>query len=172
MNKRLHHLLLACSLLVIVMPSGVNAQTNSTMPEVVPLFTLSDISGNSVSLESLRGSVVMINFWATWCPPCIEELPTMHALKDSLADEPFEILAINMGESVEDIDKFLQRTEMELGFPLLLDTHNEVSTLYEVRGLPATLVVDKTGKFAFGGVGARDWNGTEAHEQIRPLLDQ
>ena len=67
-------------MVAIIMLSGIvlsEAQTNTTMPDEVPLFTLPDINGNTVSLEELRGKVVMINFWATWCPPCIEELPTM-----------------------------------------------------------------------------------------------
>ncbi|MCY3769817.1 MAG: TlpA disulfide reductase family protein [Gammaproteobacteria bacterium] len=140
------------------------------MPETIPLFTLSDIDGNQVVLESFRGSVVMINFWATWCAPCIEEMPTMQALKESLADEPFEILAINMGEDLAAIRSFLERTGFNFSFPILLDPATEVATRYAVQGLPATLLADKSGKYVFGGIGAKDWNGTEARDQILPLL--
>ena len=142
------------------------------MPETIPLFTLFDRDGNPVALENLRGSVVMINFWATWCAPCIEEMPTMQALKESLSDEPFEILAINMGEDPAAVQSFFERTGFDFSFPILLDPTAEVATLYKVQGLPATLLADKSGKYVFGGVGARDWNGREARDRIFPLLAQ
>ena len=142
------------------------------MPEMIPLFALFDRDGNQVALEKLRGSVVMINFWATWCAPCIEEMPTMQALKESLSDEPFEILAINMGEDPATVQSFLERTGFHFTFPILLDPTVEVAALYEVQGLPATLLADKSGKYVFGGVGARDWNGQEARNLILPLLAQ
>ena len=137
----------------------------------VPLFTLKDQKGNDVSLEAQRGKVVMINFWATWCPPCIKELPTMIELKESLADKPFEILAINMGEEPWVIEQFLAKFDATFNFPLLLDSIGKVATAYKVSGLPATMLVDKEGRIAFGGVGERDWNDDAVKAEILPLFE-
>ena len=141
-------------------------------PKVVPLFTLEDLQGREVSLEDYRGSVVMINFWATYCAPCIEEMPTMQALLESFSDKPFAILAVNMGEEREKVLKFLDRIGAEFDYPLLLDPTMKVASDYKVRALPATLFVDKHGEFAFGGVGAREWNSAEVRNEILPLFDR
>ena len=170
--KRLLHN--TCLLLVWVFAPlhWANAQQSLTSPEQVPLFTLWDIHGNEVSLESYRDKVVLINFWATWCPPCVEEMPTMRDLKTHFTDQPFEILAVNMGEEAEAIETFMERTQFNLNFPLLLDPTSQVARDYNVVGLPASLVVDKQGKYAFGGVGPRNWNSTEVQQEILPLLEQ
>ena len=149
-----------------------NAQNSKSDPEPVPLFTLSDQNGNQVSLQSFRGKVVMINFWATWCPPCVKELPTMEALKKTFTDQPFEILAINMGEDKETISRFVERMGFDFSFPLLIDADSRVSDLYQVRGLPATMVIDKQGTFIFGGIGERDWNSNAVRDEIQPLLEK
>ncbi len=114
----------------------------------------------------------MINFWATWCPPCVKELPTMEALKKTFTDQPFEILAINMGEDKETISRFVERMGFDFSFPLLIDADSRVSDLYQVRGLPATMVIDKQGTFIFGGIGERDWNSNAVRDEIQPLLEK
>ena len=141
-------------------------------PKVVPAFTLSDFRGQQISLQQYRGKVVMINFWATWCAPCVEEFPTMLDLKKSLDNQPFEILAINMGEDAEAIQRFADRLNLDFNFPVLVDNESKVAEKYKVKGLPATMLVNKQGEFAFGGIGARDWNGKKAREEILPLLDE
>ena len=95
----------------------------------------------------------------------------MDALKTALSDKPFEILAVNMSEDREAIETFLERTGFELNFPLLLDPGGIVADKYAVRGLPATMLVDPRGKFAFGGVGARKWDSPEVMAEIMPLFD-
>ncbi len=161
--------------LVCLSGAPLNAQQDAesdspSAPRFVPLFTLTDHNGNKVSLESYRGSIVMINFWATWCPPCIEEMPTMQALKAFLADQPFEILAVNMGEEKSVINTFIERIGIDFSFPLLLDPTTSVAMDYQVSGLPATLLVDRQGAFVFGGVGPRDWNSDKSRNQILALL--
>jgi len=149
-----------------------HAQQNTSMPNEVPLFTLSDFEGNEYSLESLRGKVVLINFWATWCAPCIEEMPTLDNLKKAFSDQPFEILAVNMGEESEAISVFAERIGIDFSFPLLVDELSQVAHAYQVSALPASLVVDKMGRFAFGGVGVRAWDSDEVKSEIQPYLDQ
>ena len=156
----------------VILSTGIlpaNAAGNS--PENVPDFTLMDTDNQPVALESLRGNVVLINFWATWCPPCVEELPSINALGKSFAEKPFKILAINMGEDKETITSFLNRIGFELNFPLLIDPGAKTADLYAVKTLPATLLVNQDGTFAFGGVGAREWNSEQTRNEILPLFD-
>ena len=159
-------------MLLCLIPAPLGAQTSTAIPGLVPLFTLDDVDGNAISLEKLRGKVVMINFWATWCPPCVEEMPAMQDLKTSWSDRPFEILAINMGEPASVIRSFVERLGMEFDFPLLLDPQTVVANQYQVTSLPATLLIDRKGLFAFGGVGARDWNSAVVREEILPLFEE
>ncbi len=95
----------------------------------------------------------------------------MQALKQSFSDQPFEILAINMGENQDKINKFVERIGIEFNFPLLLDADSAVSDKYQVRGLPATMLITKQGTFAFGGVGERDWNSNAVKNEILPLFE-
>ena len=153
-------------------PSSLSsAHAQGSMPSEVPLFTLLDTNGNKIALDEFRGKVVLINFWATWCPPCIEEMPALTDLKESFIHMPFEILAINMAENQDAIDAFLNRTGFEFNFPLLLDPGGKVADQYQVRGLPATMLVGRDSQFAFGGVGAREWNSQEVQAEILPLFD-
>ena len=158
--------------LLCLNPAPLVAQTSAATPALVPVFTLDDVDGKTISLKSLRGKVVMINFWATWCPPCVEEMPAMQALKESWAERPFEILAINMGESATMIRAFLDRLGMDFDFPLLVDPQATVANQYQVTSLPATLLIDKKGMFAFGGVGARDWSSDVVRSEILPLFEE
>ncbi len=158
--------------LFISNPASLGAQDSDSSPSLAPLFTLNDINGNQVSLEDYRGKVVMINFWATWCPPCVEEMPTMQALKQSLSDQPFEILAINMGETESAIKFFIEQLGIDFNFPLLMDTDIKVANQYQVSGLPATLLVDKQGVYAFGGIGPRDWQSDQVMKEILPLIEE
>lgn len=160
----------AAVLVLLIWGFQAHAQTTDS-PKTVPDFSLNDLDGNTVVLSSLRGNVVLINFWATWCPPCVEELPTMQALKDHFVDQPFEVLAINMAEDKPDIESFFDRINLQLDFPLLLDPGGVTADQYEVQSLPATLIVDQSGQFVFGGVGARDWNSKAVHEEIEPLFN-
>ena len=148
----------------------ISASYGGKAGEAVPPFSLQSLDGELVSLEDYRGEVVMINFWATYCAPCIEELPSMQALLESFSDRPFTILAVNMGEDPKAISSFMDRIGADFDFPLLLDPTMEVASDYRVSALPATLLVDTEGKHAFGGVGARDWNSEEARNQILPLF--
>ena len=133
-------------------------------------FSLSQLDGRQVSLSDYRGQVVLVNFWATWCPPCVNELPSMQALRDGLADQPFEILALNMGERPKEIQRFLDSFDTELSFPILLNADHSVAKNWKVRGMPTSVLVDKNGQIAMTEVGPRDWNGDALKQRILPLL--
>ena len=88
---------------------------------------------------------MVVNFWATWCPPCIEELPSIQRLWEDTRGAGLEVLAVNVGEPTERIDAFLRRFEPRLDFPVLLDPDGKAFQVWGIRGLPKTFVVDKQG---------------------------
>jgi len=135
-------------------------------------FSLNDHLGNVINSAAYRGQVVMVNFWATWCLPCVEEFPTMQALKSTFSDQPFEILAINMGEDEARVNSFIQSLHTPINFLVLLDPAMTVAGKWRPMALPTTVLVDKTGKHAFRYTGSRDWNDTKSQQQVSRLLNE
>ena len=135
-------------------------------------FTLEALDGNRVSLADYGNQVLLVNFWATWCPPCVEELPTMQALKDTLAGEPFEILALNVGEEPRQVRGFLEQFGADLDFPILLYADRGVTRAWNVKAMPTSALVDKQGRLAATLVGSRDWNSRDSRRLVRTLLEE
>ncbi len=106
-------------------------------------FTLETLDGTTISLQGLRGTPVMVTFWASWCGPCRVEIPHMVALYGESAERGFEILAVNMGDSPGQAQEFAE--EMGMTFPVLLDRHGEVAYAYHVHGIPTSVFVDAEG---------------------------
>jgi len=132
-----------------------------------PDFDLLDIDGNSHRLSSYRGKVLIINFWATWCPPCRAEMPSMQRAWEVLQKEGIMMLAINVGEDEDTISQFTANYPVE--FPLLMDRDSSVVTKWPVRGLPTTFVVDPEGRLTYRAIGGRDWDDEELLGLIRAL---
>ncbi|GFO70174.1 thioredoxin [Geomonas limicola] len=132
-----------------------------------PDFTLKDLSGNPVQLSSLKGKVVLVNFWATWCPPCREEIPSMARMTQAMQGKPFQLLAISVDEGGKKaVVDFFQKSGNVL--PALLDTDGAVSRLYGTTGVPETFVVNPKGVVVKKVVGAMDWSDP----QVLAALDQ
>src|SRR5215468_2711425 len=112
-------------------------------PQPMPPFLLSDLNGQVVSTAAWRGKVVLLNFWATWCPPCREEIPALDALARELGPKGLTVLGVNFKESRPQIDAFVR--ERRLGFPMLLDADGLVSERYQVFALPVSVLVDRRG---------------------------
>jgi thiol-disulfide isomerase/thioredoxin len=127
------------------------------------------MQGREHRLSDYRGKVVLVNFWATWCAPCRDEMPSIERLRASLADEPFEVLAVNLAEPRSRIEHFLAQTP--LGFPILLDRTTETARAWRARMLPATYLVDAAGRIRVVHYGELDWSGPEARARVRELLD-
>jgi len=118
----------------------------SDIPEVgaiAPEFTLLDLSGVEVQLSDYRGKVLLLNFWATWCPPCQQEIPMFIEVYEELKDEDFVILAVSIGEGKEKVSGFV--SEKGMTFPVLLDSSKDVARRYLVRAIPTSVVVDRDG---------------------------
>ncbi len=111
--------------------------------EAAPDFTLQDLAGQTVSLSSLRGKVVYIDFWATWCGPCRAALPGLQDLADKLKDQGLEVLTIDQGESFDQVRSFVERKNYS--FRVLLDPGGAVGNVYGIRGIPTSVLVDRNG---------------------------
>jgi peroxiredoxin len=130
-------------------------------------FALPDLQDQTIRLSNLRGRVVLLNFWATWCPPCRAEMPSMHALYQDYREKGFGILAISSdagGKGV--VAPFIE--ERGFTFPVLLDPRNIVGSRLRVLGIPTSYLLDKQGRIAGVEVGARNWN----RAKVRQLLDR
>jgi thiol-disulfide isomerase/thioredoxin len=115
---------------------------------------------------------VLINYWATWCPPCRREMPSMERLSQALKGEAFSVLAVDVGEDADTIDAFTSQLDTELSFPILLDTRSRTMQAWQVAGLPTTFLVDKQGRIAASAIGGREFDHPEIIRAIRELLGE
>ena len=134
-----------------------------------PEFALKDIDGGTVSLSSYKGTVVLLNFWATWCPSCREEIPSFNNLSRQLKNRKFSIIAISADRSVSDVKDFLKKHPSD--FTVLMDYSLSVSRhLYKVFVLPTSFLIDKKGVIVERYYGEEDWAGPEMVSKIESLL--
>ena len=138
---------------------------------VAPNFTLPDLEGREVSLSDYRGKVVFLNIWATWCPPCRDEMPSMQRMYDALKGDRFEILAVSIdaGEA-RVVRKFME--DLSLTFPALHDRNSQVYKLYQATGVPETFIIDHRGVIAARYIGALDWDRRENRKVVEDLIEK
>ena len=133
-----------------------------------PALALRDPSGIAHDLAAYRGKVVLVNFWATWCAPCREEMPSMQALRQRLEGQPFEVLAVNMMESEEKIAAFREAELIDL--PVLMDKDGAAAKRWKVRMLPVSFVVDRRGAIRYQLVGEAVWTSPGISSAIERLI--
>jgi peroxiredoxin len=133
-----------------------------------PDFVLKDVSGQTHRLADYRGKVVVVNFWATWCPPCVLEMPSMQKAWEATRNNNVVILAINNGEDAKRVQAFHRKSN--LTFPLLLDTNANIMAEWKARGMPSTFVVDPEGRLVYQALGGRDWNHPTILRVLRSLF--
>jgi thiol-disulfide isomerase/thioredoxin len=136
---------------------------NATLP-----LARNDLEGNAVDLRELHGRVLVVNFWATWCEPCRDEMPSLQRLRDKLDGKSFDVLTVNYGESREKVAQFLGREKVEL--PVLLDPERESAKAWGVGGLPMTFLIDAQGRVRYSVFGERDWTAGESLALVEKLL--
>jgi peroxiredoxin len=133
-----------------------------------PNFTLTDRDGNTVSLQDLRGQVVMINFWASWCGPCREEMPLLEQIHQRYESLGFTLLGVNVEENSGDAKAWLR--DRPVSFPILFDPGNRVSKLYDVVAMPSTVLVDRQGNVRFLHHGYQAGYEDQYQDQVRLLV--
>lgn len=135
-------------------------------------FELQDMDEETVKLSDYRGKVVLLNFWATWCPPCIREMPSMERLHQQVNAEDFKVIAVNQMEDADEVFAFTGQLEIYPTFEILFDKTSSVSQEYSVRGLPTTYLIDKKGKIRYRAVGGREFDHAEVIKLINNLIEE
>jgi peroxiredoxin len=138
-------------------------------PQPAADFQLPDLHGQQLRLHDQRGKVVLLNFWATWCPPCVHEMPLMDQLYQTLRQRPFVMWAVAMQEDRAKVAPFIDKHRFQ--FTVLPDGAGAVSTLYKLRGLPTTYLIDCRGNTVGWAVGPREWTSDPVRALLAALLD-
>lgn len=135
---------------------------------MAPDFDLSGPKGARYRLSEMLGKPLIVNFWATWCPPCRAEMPAMERAWEALKPDGIGIVAINVGEDAETIENFIE--QVPVSFPLPMDADSTVVQRWPLRGLPTTFVLAPDGRLIYKAAGERDWDDPALLEQVRALL--
>jgi peroxiredoxin len=134
-----------------------------------PNFTVPDLDGQMVSLADFKGQLVLLNIWASWCAPCVQEMPSMEKLYQELKDEKFVILAVSIDESgAEVVRPFMKKHG--LSFNALIDSAGTLKNLYRITGVPESFVIDRQGNIIQEIIGPRDWASRDALRYFRSLI--
>ena len=150
--------------------AGSRANAFPRVGQPVADFVLPDLQGRQVQLSSLHGKVVFINVWATWCQPCIDEMPTIQRLYEQMQARGLEILTVSLDPLGAQIVKpFMHR--YDLSFPVLLDTKSQVEKLYGTTGVPESFIVDKNGRLVEKIIGPRDWSDPQTIALFQRLIE-
>ncbi|MES9872274.1 MAG: TlpA disulfide reductase family protein [Candidatus Sedimenticola sp. 6PFRAG7] len=135
---------------------------------MVPDFVLSDLQGNEHRPGDFQGRVLIINFWATWCPPCRAEMPSMGRMLENFKGSPISLLAVAMSQKHKQVQQFADKHPQP--FPLLPDADGKVSAAFNVQGLPTTYLADKNGRLVYRVQGGREWDSERMTRAIELLL--
>ena len=138
-------------------------------PVLAPDFAAPDLNGQAVSLASLRGKVVVVNLWTTWCPPCRQEMPSMERLAAHFRGRDFQLLAVSQDEDGrEKVADFAR--ELGLSFPVLLDPQRQIGERFDVWGYPETFVIDRNGYVVERVIGPREWDSPASIAALEALI--
>jgi thiol-disulfide isomerase/thioredoxin len=137
-------------------------------PSPAPALAAVDLAGVPRTLAEHRGKVVLLNFWASWCPPCLREMPSLERLRVKMAGRPLAIVALDSAETAEEVGAYLAR--MQLGFPILLDPDGSNTRRWKVFALPTTFLLDAEGRIHYVLKGPTEWDEGEALQVIESML--
>jgi thiol-disulfide isomerase/thioredoxin len=167
-NQALKPLVLVL-LMLITACSQSASETEENKRLAAPDLVLQDLAGNTHRIEQYRGQVLLINFWATWCPPCRAEMPSLWRLRKKIGANDFQIVAINMGEDKALITAFMPRSMLE-DFIVLQDRKSALLEPWRVTAFPASYLIDRQGRIASTYYGALDWDQPQMVGRIEGLL--
>ena len=138
---------------------------------IPPPLDLTQLNGKVLKLDSLKGQVVLVNYWATWCPPCVHEMPSMQRLATKFKTKPFTILGVNMAETNQEVESFL-KTRVKIDFPIVLDKDGKALKDWEVFAFPTSYVLDKQGKIRYALFGSVEWDNPDIVAKIQQLIQE
>lgn len=140
--------------------------------QAAPGFQLSNLQGQTVKLSDYQGKIVFLNFWATWCEPCKEEMPSMQRLREKMANRPFEILAVSLDPNpATEVPAFESKNKLKLNFPVLQDPEqNTAKNLYRTTGVPESFIIGADGKVIKHVIGAYEWDNAQIMAYFEDLL--
>ncbi len=138
--------------------------------QAAPALVLTDLKGGEVDLAAFKGSVVLVNFWATWCVPCRDEMPSLNQLQQRLGGRRFQVLAVNIGEGRARIQQFLDTVPVD--FTIVRDAESAAMKAWRVRVLPSSFLIDQNGLMRYQLVGEADWGDAGLQAPILELLDR
>ncbi len=168
MKSKLSRFGLSLILLCAVSFAAVGPASAATGGGPAPNFTLKSLTGKNMKLSELTGNVVLINFWASWCGPCREEMPLLNALHKKYEALGFTVLGVNVEEQADNARGFLK--DFPVDFPVLLDSKNQVSKLYSVIAMPTTVVVDRDGNMRFLHKGFKSGDEKKYRKIVKKLV--
>ena len=160
--------LMACALGLLLNGGAQAAGFEARAATPAPELKAQDLTGTTRTLADYRGKVVLLNFWASWCPPCLREMPSMERLRLQMKGRPLAIVALDSAETPEEVNAFLSK--MKLGFPILLDPDGSNTRRWKVFALPTTFLLDAQGRVRYVLTGPTEWDEGEAFELIESLL--
>jgi len=158
----------AAALAAVALAAAAETQLKPWEDREAPALVRNDLDGKSVSLQDYRGRVVLVNFWATWCDPCREEMPSIERLREKMAGKPFDVITVNYGEAPARVNEFLKRQRLSL--PVLLDTDKKAADEWKAGGLPMTFLVDAKGNIRYSAFGECDWSSGEPFRTVEALV--
>ena len=141
-----------------------------TMEGEAPDFTLKSLEGDNLRLEEYRGEVVLINFWATWCGPCRQEMPILDRLHQRYEDTGFTVLGVNVEGEAGPAQELVDKTKVT--FPVLIDDGQRVSELYDLEAMPSTYVIDRDGKLRYVHLGYKPGDEAKYVEVVKALIKE
>ncbi len=136
-----------------------------------PNFSLKDLNGRKIEIKQYKGKIIFLNFWATWCGPCKEEMPGLEVLHKQFTGENFVLLTVSVDyEGLKPVQGFVNKNQYT--FPVLLDPNGETLDLFDVKGIPTTFIIDRNGMVIGRAIGPRDWKSPEGLSLINLLIEK
>ena len=148
----------------LLLPVSVLADS---LYDKLPVTTL---EGETVDLNQYKGRLVLLNFWATWCPPCIKEMPSMQRLQDQFSEADFQVVAVNLAQNATTVESFLMERDFEFTLPVYLDEKGQGFKDLKLQGMPSSFLIDQQGQLIETIVGGREWDEPETVAILRTLV--
>ncbi len=178
MFKRVLKLIFSLIFFSLILSCNKIVDTNLSPGQPAPAFKLQDLSGKIHQLSDYKGKVVVLNFWASWCGPCIQEMPALSELQKNYADKGLKVISIAVDDQKETLLDV--KTKVNIDFPVLLDSKSEIKNKYKISGFPETFIINREGKLVLFNdpenglrlkiIGPRNWRSDRIKEELENLL--